>query len=346
MNIVYGVCGEGLGHTSRALVTIPFLQKLGHKVKVITDDRAYETLKEKFDAFEIRGLHMVFKDDALHKARTVFHNIRHYPKNILRSRKIRNLMRAFKPDVFITDYEITTYFLSKIYRKPLISIGNHYIINFLKMKVPKEHRRDYLLTRFINRMFTPSADYFVITSFLKKNLRNKKLKIVAPIVREEVRRLKSKKGSKILVYLRKADYIVEILKKVNAKFIVYGDFEKTEKNIEFKKLGLHGSFLKDLSECRAIISTAGFSMISEALYLKKPIFVVPQRGSQFEQVFNALTLKDEGFGDFSLELKKEDIEKFLGNLKKFEKNLGENKFDYDEIYSVLREILKNYSNNN
>ena len=44
--IVYGVSGEGSGHSSRARVMIKHLEKLGHAVKVVSYDRGYNNLKE------------------------------------------------------------------------------------------------------------------------------------------------------------------------------------------------------------------------------------------------------------------------------------------------------------
>ena len=70
----------------------------------------------------------------------------------------------------------------------------------------------------------------------------------------------------------------------------------------FKKPSMDG-FLHDLAGCKAIIANAGFSLVSEALYLGKPYLAVPVQ-HQFEQIFNAYFLDKEGYGAFWEELTK------------------------------------------
>lgn len=336
MNIIYGLSGEGYGHSSRALVIIPFLKKLGHNIKIITYGKACETLKDKYPIFQIHGMHLIFEEDVLKKRKTILSNIKDYPKNLSESKEIKNFISKFKPDLFITDYEPTTYLLSKIYKKPLISIGNHHIIDNYNLKVPKRFYSQKILTRLVNNLFTPNADYFVITTFLKTKPKKKNVILVAPIVRQEIKKLKPKVKDKILVYLNKTDKILDKLKGINENFLVYGfNINKKEGNLEFKT---KETFLKDLKDCKAIISTAGFSLISEALYLKKPFMAVPQKG-QFEQVFNAITLKQEGFGEYSDDPTEKQIKQFLKNLNKYRKNLTEYSPNYNEIFSALKSAI-------
>jgi putative protein kinase ArgK-like GTPase of G3E family len=55
--IVYGLSGEGSGHSSCASEIIPFLLDQGHQVKVVSYDSGYNNLKNTFDVFETEGLH-------------------------------------------------------------------------------------------------------------------------------------------------------------------------------------------------------------------------------------------------------------------------------------------------
>ena len=50
--IVYGVSGEGSGHSSRAREMLTHLVSAGHQVKVVSYDRGYRNLKDDFDVFE------------------------------------------------------------------------------------------------------------------------------------------------------------------------------------------------------------------------------------------------------------------------------------------------------
>jgi hypothetical protein len=56
--IVYGLSGEGSGHSSRSREMITHLEQLGHTVKAVSYDRGYHNLKDEFDVFETEGLHI------------------------------------------------------------------------------------------------------------------------------------------------------------------------------------------------------------------------------------------------------------------------------------------------
>jgi len=79
------------------------------------------------------------------------------------------------------------------------------------------------------------------------------------------------------------------------QFVVYGSGQEGVRgNLQFKAFSSDG-FLRDLAACRSVIATAGFTLISEALYLGKPYLAMPMHG-QFEQQLNALCLEEIGCG--------------------------------------------------
>ena len=65
--IVYGVSGEGSGHSSKAREMIKDLKQLGHSVKVVSYDRGHNNLKSDFDVFETEGLHIASSDNRVSK---------------------------------------------------------------------------------------------------------------------------------------------------------------------------------------------------------------------------------------------------------------------------------------
>ena len=73
--IVYGVSGEGSGHSSRAREMIKRLEHLGHTVKVVSYDRGYNNLKFDFDVFETEGLHIASSDNRVSKVKTFTENL-------------------------------------------------------------------------------------------------------------------------------------------------------------------------------------------------------------------------------------------------------------------------------
>jgi len=338
MKILYGVCGEGFGHSSRALTIGKYLEKKGHKILVITYGQAYPVLKNKFKIFKVKGLHLIFKKSILGKRETIKYNAKRFPKNIKKYKEFHKIMTEFKPDLCISDMEPIVPILSFWYKIPLISIDNQHRITNLKINIPKKYKKDYRIAREVTNTFVRKADHFIVTSFAKAPIEKKNTTIVPPIIRKDVLKLKPKYKGKILVYLTKKDNsIIKTLTEINEKFAVYGfNIKKKKQNLEFKK---RETFLKDLNECKAIIATAGFTLMSEAIYLKKPYLALPLKG-QFEQTLNALFLKKAGFGTYTENLTKKETLNFLKNIKKYRKKLKNHKIDQNKLFKVLDKKIK------
>ncbi|MGV8152439.1 MAG: glycosyltransferase family protein [Candidatus Nanoarchaeia archaeon] len=344
MKILYGVCGEGFGHSSRALVIASYLEKQGHEVIIMTYGQAYKVLKKRFKIFKIRGLSLIFEKNILKKRKTLAHNLNSFPKNLWRWKRFHKLMKEFNPDLCITDMEPIIPILRYWYKKPLICIDNQHRMTNLKIDVPAKYNPDFLLARNVTNAFVGKADYFIITSFsnakIKKQYKNNTF-IVSPIIRDEVNVVKNKVkyGDNVLVYLTKKNKnILKTLKKLDCKFIVYGyNKNYTRANLQFKT---RESFLNDLVNCKAIIASSGFTLMSEAIFLKKPYLALPLAG-QFEQMLNALFLHQAKFGTYSLELKEKDILDFLNKLKEYKKNLKKYNFDNDKLFKTFNYCLNN-----
>jgi uncharacterized protein (TIGR00661 family) len=97
------------------------------------------------------------------------------------------------------------------------------------------------------------------------------------------------------------------------KFHVYGfDKEVEHENCVFKKRSTEG-FLHDLASCRGVIASAGFSLISECLHLKKKMLLLPVAG-QYEQIINAHYIEKLGLGLSADKLDEEVLGRFLSIL--------------------------------
>jgi len=136
---------------------------------------------------------------------------------------------------------------------------------------------------------------------------------------------------------------VDILRSINYKFIFYGlDKDDRKDNIIFKKASRKG-FLNDLSGCSGVMANTGFSLISEALYLKKPYLAWPVQ-DQFEQSFNAYWIDKLGYGKYWHKFNKERIEAFLFNLPVYRKNLKKYKSeDNKRIFVKVDQLVKKYT---
>lgn len=346
MKILYGVSGYGYGHCSRASSIIPHLLKQGHEVKIMTYGKPIDILTKKgFDVFPIKGAYIYYRKNKINKPKTLFRAITSLSSNLKNIKKICNLMKN-KFDLVISDFEPLSSYLSLIYNIPLISIDNQHLLTNCKVKPPKEDFINFQISKLISRLFIPKAYHYIVINFsnleIKKRFK-KNTTLVPPIIRPEVINSKPIQGDKVLVYFsEKNNDNLNLLKKINQKFVVYGyDNKKNEKNIIFHDSGER--FAKDLAECKAVISTSGFSLISEAIFMKKPLLVLPLHG-HFEQQINAIFLKESGFGDYSENLSEEKLSSFLDNLYNYNKKLKNFNIDSKKLMSVLDKLIKDIEN--
>lgn len=345
VNILYGVSGEGSGHSSRSKEVLDHLSKK-HNVHVITYGKAYPYLKQYFPATDIYGLHLDFKDNKIAYAGTFKKNIQSLITSSQKFKELRALLKRFKPDMIITDFEPTCYYLSKMYHIPLLSLDNQHRITNLVLEVPKKYRKEYLLCRLVIRLFIPKADYYFVTSFFNEKITKKQTFLFPPILRKEVVNLRPTQGNHVLVYQTSTSNqrLLTLLQQIPEKFIIYGyNQDKKRGNLLFKKFSTQG-FLEDLAACKAVITNGGFTLITEALHLRKPILSEPIQG-QFEQIVNAYYLEKLGYGLHRDVVEKKDVLLFLQNLSIYRKHLSmyRNK-NMDALFKALDKIIKKTTN--
>ena len=69
-NILYGVNGEGSGHSTRAKEVISHLQSQGHKLHLVSFDRGLRNLRESFPVTEIFGFQLTYINNRVRYKRT------------------------------------------------------------------------------------------------------------------------------------------------------------------------------------------------------------------------------------------------------------------------------------
>ncbi|HWX92928.1 MAG TPA: MJ1255/VC2487 family glycosyltransferase [Terriglobales bacterium] len=321
-NILYGVNGEGSGHSSRAREVITHLETRGHRVHVASFDRGLRNLKDDFDVTEIDGLRLAYVHNRVRYGKTILRNLAHLPQAARRVRALGRKAEGWDLDLVITDFEPISCHVGHKLNLPIIAIDNQHLLTDTEITYPREYQSEAAAAKLVTRMMTPHADAYLVISFFKAQLKKKNTFLFPPILRQKVLRTKPSNGDFVLVYVTSvATELTDLLKTVRQRFVCYGfNREGKDGNLEFRKPGLD-TFLRDLSGCRAIIANAGFSLISEALHLRKPYLAWPVK-RQFEQVFNAYYIDKMGYGAYWDDLTKERVESFLFNLDGYRKNLA------------------------
>ena len=340
--IVYGVSGEGSGHTSRALAVIPHLVEQGHEVKVVGYDRSYRDLKDRFDVFETEGLTIGQADNAVSVKKTIAENLARLPRGHRKSVELKKaLFKEFRPEVVITDFEPMTAYLANYFDVPLITLDNQHRMRYMGLEIPSRLGPGMSLTRAIIRAMIPKPDVSLVTTFHFSRVTNDRTFCFPPLIREQVREADVQRRDHIIVYFTKQyDRFVNRLREFDReRFLVYGqEKEGAEGNIVFKAFSREG-FVEDLASCRAVLASAGFTLITEALYLRKPYLALPTKG-QFEQELNAVMLDKQGYGKGCFRVLPETVGDFLYRIPQYEQNLASySGSDGSEIKAKLDELL-------
>lgn len=349
MKILYGVPGEGMGHATRSRVIIEHLLK-NHDVKVVSSDRAFTFLNKLFGdrVIEINGFHLAYNNSKVSKTRTLTSTLKSAPKNLLFNyKKYAALQESFIPDLVISDYESFTFLFAKKNSIPLISIDNIQILSRceLDIRIPFSEKTNYQIAKSITQAKVPGAQEYFITTFFYPEIKKQPTQLVPPIIRESIQQVTPSKGSHILVYQTSTSQnnLIGILQELKGEtFHVYG-FNKSEDhgNVQLKPFSETG-FIEDLASAKAVIANGGFSLISECVYLHKPVCSIPIQ-NQFEQFVNASYIDKLGYGRHFHEFHADSIKAFLYDLGQFEKNLeGYKQKGNTELFEKLDAVIAKF----
>lgn len=305
MKILYGVVGEGMGHAMRSRVVLEHLVDQGHEIEIMASGRACDFLKKRFgEANRIHGFHIIFEENRVRRGKTLWSNVltglAGTPKNI---QAYFDLIKDFRPDLVISDFESWTYLYAKMERLPIISIDNMQLVN--RCVHPPEviagHEASFHLARAFIKGKLPFCDYYLITSFFELPPRKPSTFVFPPILRPEILAAKPRRGEHLLVYQSTGENsaLEELLSRCGLECRVYGmrpgiSEEQVEGNLRHRPFS-ESSFIEDLASARGVVAGAGSTLMGEAVHLRKPMLAAPIK-HHFEQWLNARYLEYFGYG--------------------------------------------------
>ncbi|MGD9110516.1 MAG: glycosyltransferase family protein [Phycisphaerales bacterium] len=320
--IVYAVAGEGFGHSSRSHIIGQRLIDSGHDVIFAASNKSFAYLRQYFDdrVKEVFGLRIHFLDGRVSALQTIARNIwrSHHGLKINR-RLYKECFDKFKPDLVITDFEPFSSFWA-LYRKvPFFSIDHQHLLTHCTPEYPPGNLAARLNAYFVTRFYYSRAACYVIINFFKAPANISRAVVAPPVIRDEVAALEPAAGDHIVIYTTYASDEQKLRQMLHKfaprKFCVYG-FNKFEQdgNIIFKQRSTEG-FLSDLACSKGVVATAGFSLISECMHLRKKMCLLPLLG-QYEQIVNAHYVQELGLGLSCKELNEQSLTDFLTEIEK------------------------------
>lgn len=316
MKYLFIIQGEGRGHMTQALSLAQTLRSANHEIcRVVVgknERRSIPTFFKDQIGAPIEWLDSpTFVTDKNQKSvkpfRTVVYSLLNSAKYSKSIEAIDSFVKADSPDVIINFYD----FLGGLYnfiKRPkakFICIAHQFLMAHPSFDFPNGRKLDKISLRIGNKIASLGADKILALSFQHfDDLPKKKLFVVPPLLREEIKSLKITSENHILAYMVNpgyADEVNDFHKRVpDQPLYCFWDMKdqpekyKVDSTLTFHQLN-DKKFIQKMASARGYVTTAGFESVCEAMYMGKPVLMVPVEG-HYEQACNAIDAIKAGAG--------------------------------------------------
>lgn len=283
MKILYAIQSTGNGHLSRAMEFLPALKRKAD-VDILVSGPDFTIDFPYYIDYRLKGFGFTFgKNGGINFVDTwIKSNVSGLLQNI-------SSLPVEKYDMVITDFEPVSAWACHLKKIPCIALSNQSAL--LSSKAPKPKSID-LTGKTILKYYAPCTSHygFHYQSFDKN--------IFTPVIRKAIREIDVNERNYYTVYLPayEDEKVIKRLQKFDDTrwelFSTSCKQKEVRKNVTIFPIEAT-RFIKSMSHCKGVITAAGFSTTTEALYLNKKLLVVPQK-SQFEQQYNGAVLKSMG----------------------------------------------------
>jgi uncharacterized protein (TIGR00661 family) len=353
MRIAWGVMGYGRGHAMRTLSVLPSLMR-EHEITVFAGGDAYEVLAPLFPTVRIPTIGYRYNTRGSHSLpKTVSENAAPMADLLLRGLGCETVEREFKErgiQLVISDSEAWTHRAARRLRLPRISFDHVGIIAYCKPHFPPDLWAHGMRDAWGYRALMGIPERIMISSFYPAEAAYPGVRIVGPMLRDEVRQHKPSRGDYLLAYFNKGEHqflphVDRTLRLLDLPVVVYGTpYRGKVDNLDFRAPS-NEWFAHDLAHCRAVLSTAGNQLIGEAIHLGKPVLAVPE--DAFEQKLNAYMIERMGVGmraNFA-SLSPSDVDRFLGHQSFYLSRMQEHQRDgREEALETIHRFIGELTN--
>jgi uncharacterized protein (TIGR00661 family) len=330
--IFYSMAGEGRGHAARARTLVEALRR-DHELWLFASDDAYDFLARSYGQnsphaevrlLRIPGLRYHYTRGRLDLWKSLRSGLQYAVREMPRLvRAFRQRIAAERPDLVISDFEPSLPRAARAERVPLVSIDHQHVLAAYDLSIlPASLRRYAWLMSLGVQLYYRGQAATIVSSFYSPPLKRgwQHVRQVGPLIRPEVAAACPIAGDYLLSYLRSntPDAVLETLSTAGMPVKVYGLGERPERG-PLRFYPIHEQhFVDDLAGCRAVACAAGNQLLSEALYLGKPVLAIPE-SQHHEQLINAHFLQHMGVGRWTLleEFQPAVLRRFLEQLDEF-----------------------------
>ena len=316
MKFIFIVQGEGRGHMTQAISLYQILTEAGHEVShVIVGKSQRRELPEFFEKqikspiTQLESPNFVTDKDArsVNIFKTLTVNLRRYRVFLKSVTEIDRIVKASEPDIIINFYDFLggLFFLLKKTQAKHVVIAHQFLLNHSEFRFPKGRFYDKASLLQGNKLAGYKAHKILALSFRKMDDEPRKnLYVVPPLLRDKAKTQTTSTKNHFLVYMVNHGYHKDVLEfhERHPEIPIHCFWDKRDKEKELKideTLTFHQlddeKFIQKMASCKGYLTTAGFESVCEAMYLGKPVLMVPVEG-HYEQACNALDAEQAGAG--------------------------------------------------
>lgn len=335
MKFLFIVQGEGRGHLTQAITLEEILRRNGHEVVEVLVGKSST---RRLPGFFNRSIHAPVKrfispnflptpaNKRVSLARSVAYNLIKVPAYMNSINYIRQCINASGADMVINFYELLTGLTYLLFHLsvPQVCIGHQYLFLHKDFEFPKADKTSLALLKFFTALTSLGAKERLALSFrsMEDDVRNR-IRVVPPLLRREVTLHEPDAGDYIHGYMVNSGFgenVMDWHRKHPATPLRFfwdkweeGPVKKVDDTLSFYQLD-DVEFLRQMAGCKAYASTAGFESVCEAMYLGKPIMMVP---AHIEQDCNAFDAVRDGAGIVSADF---DLQRLLDFAENYQPN--------------------------
>ncbi len=317
MKYLFLVQGEGRGHMTQAIALSEILTSNGHEVvhtfigqstRRAVPNYFIEQIKSKVELLRSPNFILDKENKSLNITRSVIYNLFRAGIFLQSLRRINLKIKKTKPNVVINFYEILGGFYFRFYHPKNVKhicIGRQFLTNHPNFLFEPGRYIEKKLFLLNNKLTSQNCYKYLALSFRPYDpIRINNTIVVPPLLKKETMESKIIHEDFILGYMVNDGYAEELISwhENNKEEIIHCFWDRKNmpktytphKNLFFHSID-NSLFVELMKQCKGYISTAGFDSICEAMYLQKPVFMVPVKG-QYEQACNAIDGEIAGAG--------------------------------------------------
>lgn len=312
MRFLFIIQGEGRGHLTQSIAMRQMLTEAGHEVVGVMVGKSparqlpnffLRQMQLPIYPFESPNFLPTAKNKQVCLTRSLAYNVLCVPKFLRSMHYIQQVIRESEVDVVVNFYELLTGLTYLVYRPKavLVCVAHQYLFLHPDFEFPRANRLSLFSLRLFTRVTAIGATKRLALSFRKmREVPRLGIVVVPPLLRQALFEMQPTKGDYLHGYLLNSGFSDEIRAwhqrhpAVAMRFFwdKKGAQEVTQidARLSFHRLD-DQLFLRYMAGAKAYATTAGFESVCEAMYLGKPILMVP---THIEQTCNAFDAQRSG----------------------------------------------------